>query len=130
MLLLTGTVPDEADKLKAQQGVATIENVQSVANELVVGFSRSFVGRSRDAFITSKVKASFVDAKDLFANSVKVVTSNQTVYLMGRVTEREATRATDIARGVEGVQKVVRIFEVISEAELANTLPKAAPVKP
>jgi osmotically-inducible protein OsmY len=43
---------------------------------------------------------------------------------MGRVTEREATRASDIARGVAGVQKVVRVFEVVSEAELASTVPK------
>ena len=39
---------------------------------------------------------------------------------MGRVTEREAARAAEIARGVSGVQKVVRVFEIISEAELAN----------
>jgi osmotically-inducible protein OsmY len=70
------------------------------------------------------VKASFIDAKDLFSNSLKVVTSQGVVYLMGRVTEREANRAAEVARGVSGVQKVVKVFEVVSEAELANSLQK------
>jgi osmotically-inducible protein OsmY len=76
--------------------------------------------------LTSKVKASFIDAKDVFANAIKVTTERSTVYLMGRVTEREATRASDIARGVPGVQKVVKVFEVITEAELAELQPKQA----
>jgi osmotically-inducible protein OsmY len=131
IMLLTGDVVDANDKAAAEQAVAKIDNVQSVVNELVVGLARSVVSRSRDGFLTTKVKASLIDARDVFSNSVKVVTSHQTVYLMGRVTEREATRAAEIARGVDGVQKVVRVFEVISEAELANTAQKpAAPAKP
>jgi osmotically-inducible protein OsmY len=130
IVLLTGSVEQAADKATAEQVVARIENVQSVVNELVVGLARSFVSRSRDGFITSKVKASFVDAKDLFANSIKVVTAYQTVYLMGRVTEREAHRAAEVARGVDGVRKVVRVFDVISEAELANSLPRAPAAAP
>jgi osmotically-inducible protein OsmY len=89
----------------------------------VMGAS-SMTARSNDTILTSKVKASFIDAKDLHASAVKVVTERGVVYLMGRVTEREATRASDIARGVAGVQKVVRVFEVVSEAELASTAPK------
>ena len=121
VVLLTGDVPDAADKATAEQIVAKVDNVQSVVNELVVGPQRAFPSRSRDAFLTTKVKASLIDAKDLFSNSIKVVTAYSTVYLMGRVTEREANRAAEIARGVEGVAKVVRVFQVISEAELANT---------
>ena len=104
-----------------------LNNVQSVVNELAIGLPRSITGRSSDALLTSKVKASFIDAKDLFSNSLKVVTSQGVVYLMGRVTEREATRAAEVARGVGGVQKVVKVFEIISEAELANTQLKPAP---
>ena len=126
VVLLTGDVPDAADKATVEQVASKLENVQSVVNELVVGLARSFVSRSRDGFLTSKVKASFIDARDLFSNSIKVVTSHQVVYLMGRVTEREANRAADVARGVDGVQKVVKVFEVISEAELANQLPKSS----
>ena len=129
MVLLTGEVPSEADKTLAGQVAARVDNVQSVVNELAIGEPRSLARRSGDTFITAKVKASLVDAKDLFANSVKVVTQQGTVYLMGRVTEREANRATEIARGVSGVVKVVRVFGIIGEAELANTQPKA-PARP
>lgn len=125
MVLLTGEVPTDADKTTAEQAVARIDNVQSVVNELSVGPINTFSEKSKDAFITAKVKASLVDAKDLFANSIKVVTHRGTVYLMGRVTEREANRATEVARGVSGVVKVVRVFEVLTEAELANTQPKS-----
>ena len=126
LVLLTGEVPSEADKAAVEQAIAKIENVRTIVNELAVMGSTSLTSRSNDAILTSKVKASFVDAKDLFANAFKVVTERGTVHLMGRVTEREATRATDIARGVSGVQKVVRVLEVISEAELADTQPKQA----
>ncbi len=125
MVLLTGEVPTDADKTTAEQAVARIDNVQSVVNELSVGPLNTFGEKSRDTFITAKVKASLVDAKDLFANSIKVVTHRGSVYLMGRVTEREANRATEVARGVSGVVKVVRVFEILSASELANTQPKS-----
>ena len=125
-LLLTGEVAAETDKVAVEQAVAKIEGVRTVVNELVVAGSSSLAARSNDAILTSKVKASFIDAKDVFANAIKVVTERGTVYLMGRVTEREANRASDIARGVNGVQKVVRVFEVITEAELAELQPKQA----
>jgi osmotically-inducible protein OsmY len=127
LLLLTGEVANEADKAAIEQNVARIENVRSIVNELAVMGNASLTSRSNDTILTSKVKASYVDAKDLQANAVKVVTERGTVYLMGRVTEREAARASDIARGVSGVQKVVRVFEVITEAELADTMPKKVP---
>ena len=125
MVLLTGEVPSEADKVTAEQVVARIDNVSSVVNELSVGPANTFAERTKDAFITTKVKASIVDAKDLFANSIKVVTHRGVVYLMGRVTEREANRAAEIARGVSGVAKVVKVFEILTEAELANTQPRS-----
>jgi osmotically-inducible protein OsmY len=127
VVLLTGDVPDAADKATAEQIVARVDNVQSVVSELVVGPQRAFPSRSRDALLTTKVKASLIDAKDLFSNSIKVVTAYSNVYLMGRVTEREANRATEVARGVDGVAKVVRVFQVITEAELANTATTTKP---
>lgn len=123
VLLLTGEVPTEADKAAIEARLAGMENVKGVLNELVVGPNSTLGDRSNDTLITSKVKASYLDARDLFANAFKVVTERGVVYLMGRVTEREATRAVDIARGVAGVRKVVRAFEVISEEELARTAP-------
>ena len=124
MVLLTGEVPNEADKLAVEQAVARIENVRSTVNDLVIAGNSSLTSRSNDTILTSKVKAAFVDARDMLSNAFKVVTERGTVYLMGRVTEREATRAAELARSVSGVQKVVRVFEIVTEAELADLQPK------
>ncbi len=129
IVLVTGEVPSEADRAAIERVMNTIESVRSVVNELRIGSGTSFGTKSNDTFITGKVKASFVDAKDLQANAFKVVTDRGVVYLMGRVTEREAGRASDIARGVGGVVKVVKVFEILTEAEL-NDLSKAAPPPP
>jgi osmotically-inducible protein OsmY len=119
VVLITGEVHTEEDRKAVEAAVGKIEGVQSVVNEAAVMGNSSLTSRSNDALLTAKVKATHVDAKDLQASAVKVVTERATVFLMGRVTEREAARATELARGVPGVQKVVRVFEVISEAELA-----------
>lgn len=124
-VLITGEVLTEADKAAVEQAVVRIENVRATVNELVIAGSSSITARSNDTILTSKVKASFIDAKDLQANAIKVVAERGVVYLMGRVTEREAGRAADLARAVSGVAKVVRVFEVISEAELADLQPPA-----
>lgn len=117
-VLLTGEVPTAADGQKVEQIAQGVDNVRSVVNDLGVMPASSLTQRSRDAFISTKVRASLVDAKDLSANAFKVVTERDVVYLMGRVTQREAKRSAEIARGVDGVRKVVRVFEVISEDEL------------
>jgi osmotically-inducible protein OsmY len=119
VLLLTGEVNTEEDGKAVEAALGKIENVQSVVNETAVMGNSSLTSRSNDALITTKVKATYVDAKDIQANTIKVVTERATVFLMGRVTEREANRAAELARGVPGVQKVVRVFELMSEAELA-----------
>ena len=117
-VLLTGEVPTAADGQKVEQIAQGVDNVRSVVNDLGVMPASSLTQRSRDAFISTKVRASLVDAKDLSANAFKVVTERGVVYLMGRVTQREAKRSAEIARGVDGVRKVVRVFEVVSEEEL------------
>ena len=127
LVLVTGEVPSEADKANVEQAISRVENVRSVVNELVV-FAPSSIGtRSNDTLITSKVKASMVDAKDVQSGAFKVVTERGIVYLMGRVTEREANRASEIARGVSGVVKVVKVFEIVTEGELAGTATSPAP---
>ncbi|SCK35041.1 Osmotically-inducible protein OsmY, contains BON domain [Variovorax sp. HW608] len=119
-VLLTGTVGSEADKRKVEDTIRRVDNVRSVVNEVVVGPGSSFPDRSNDTFITGKVKASLLDQSDIFANSFKVVTERGVVYLMGIATRRETDRATDVARNTSGVQKVVRIVEIISDQELAD----------
>ncbi len=116
-VLLTGEVVDENAKAAAEREILAIDGVVSVMNELqVTGFS-DFSARSNDTLLTTKVKATFVDNKELQANAIKVVTEAGVVYLMGRVTQREGGLAADLASSISGVRKVVKVFEYISETE-------------
>jgi len=126
-VLLTGEVPTPQDRQQVEQIVSRVENVRAIVNELGVMGNSTLTQRSSDSLTTGKVKAAMVDAKDIFANSFKVVSERGTTYLMGRVTQREATRATELTRSVGGVQKVVRVLEFITEEELQRTLPQQAP---
>ena len=117
-VLLTGEVRSEADRSRATLLAQSQENVGKVVNDLAIGAPSSLSQRTKDTVTSGQVKAAFVDAKDLQASAVKVVTERGVVYLMGRVTAREAQRATDIARSTSGVAKVVKVFEDISEQEL------------
>jgi osmotically-inducible protein OsmY len=125
-VLLTGEAASEAVKTQITQIVSGVSNVREVVNELGVTNSPTLKERATDTLITGRLKASLVDAKDLAATSFKVVTERGTVYLMGRVTQREADRATNIARNIPGVSRVVRVLEIITEQELANMQPKPA----
>ena len=125
-VLLTGEVLNEQDKKLVEQVVTRVENVTGVVNALDIINSPTLVQRSSDVLITGQVKALLIDSRDIYANAFKVVTERSTVYLMGRVTQREADRATEIVRGARGVQKVVRILEIISEDELRSLMPGAA----
>ena len=127
-VLITGEVPNEQDKLRVGQIVSRVENVGTIVNELAVLGNSTLAQRSSDVLVTGRIKAALIDTKDLISSAFKVVTERGTVYLMGRVTAREADRATAIARGTSGVQKVVRVFENISEEELTRMTP--APAKP
>ena len=117
-VLLTGEVPNLQDKQRVEEVVKSVENVASVVNELAVLNSPSLMDRSADALLTGRIKAMLLDARDLQSNAFKVVTERNTVYLMGRVTQPEADRATEVVRGTPGVQKVVRLLEIISDQEL------------
>lgn len=119
-VLLTGEVPSEADRARANRTVAGVENVREIIDELGVMSSPSLSARSADSLVTARVKAALVDAPELHANTIKVVTERGTVYLMGRVSRREADRATEVTRSTSGVQRVVRVFELLSPEELAR----------
>jgi osmotically-inducible protein OsmY len=123
-VLITGEVANAQDRDYVARLVGEVENVRKVVNEAVIGPNSSLTERSTDALITAKVKAQMVDSKDIFANAYKILTERGVVYLMGRVTQREADRATEVARQVSGVKKVVRIFEILTEAELNALFPE------
>lgn len=124
VVLITGEANSEESRAALDGIVGGVENVQKVLNETAVMAASSLSSRSNDVVIQGKIKAQLIEARDLLSNAFYVVVERGQVYLMGRVTEREADRATEIARQVSGVRKVVRAFEIITEEELARTAPK------
>ena len=130
IVLLTGEVGSAADKERAERLAKSQENVSAVVNDLAIEPASSLTQRSKDAITTGQIKALLVDAKDLQSNAFKVVTERGVIYLLGRVTSREAQRASEIARSssVSGVVKVVRVFEIITEEELKRI--SAQPLSP
>ncbi len=129
MVLLTGEAPSAEIKADIEKLAAGVPNVKSISNELAIAGPSSFGGRSNDTYITSKVKARFVDANKFSPTHVKVVTEAGVVYLLGLVTQNESNDAVEIARTTGGVQKVVRVLEIISP-EQARTLDNPTPPAP
>lgn len=117
LVLLTGEVPSEAARQQAEAIARKGENVRAVVNELVVAPPSTLGARANDTTLTTQVKARLVGNRDVAAHLVKVVTEGGVVYLMGIVTRREADAATHVARTTVGVKRVVRVFELIDDAE-------------
>lgn len=129
MLLLTGEAPSAEIKADIEKLASGVPNVKSISNELAIAGPSSLGGRSNDTYLTSKVKARFVDANKFAANHVKVVTEAGVVFLLGIVTQTEANDAVEIARTTGGVQKVVRVFEIVNpeQARALDNTPAPAP---
>jgi osmotically-inducible protein OsmY len=128
-VLLTGEVPSAQDKQLVEKIVAGVDNVRNIVNELEVLGNSTLTQRSSDSLVTGRAKAALLDSQDLFANAFKITTERGTTYMMGRVTQREAKRATDIISGTSGVQRVVRVLEIISDEELTRLQPPPAAKK-
>lgn len=127
-VLLTGEVPSEADRALVMRVVSRVDNVQQIVDELAVMNSPTLGAQAEDGLVTARIKGALLNADGVPpATAVKVVTERGTAYLMGRVTPREADRATEVVRSTSGVQRVVRVFELIDEQELQRLQP-AAPV--
>ncbi|MEK7323347.1 MAG: division/outer membrane stress-associated lipid-binding lipoprotein [Pseudomonadota bacterium] len=111
VVLLTGEAPSEALRDNAVELVRHVDNVRRVHNEIIIAAPSPIKSRNQDAWITTKVKTKLIATKEVSANSVKVVTENGSVYLMGLLTRAEADAVTEVARNVDGVSRVVTLFE-------------------
>jgi len=125
-VLLTGETPDPQDRERVADIAKNIDNISAIWNEVGATPISTLSERTSDAVISGRIKAELLDAKDLFTNAFKIVTERGTVYVMGRITSREAKRVSSLASGVNGVKKVVLVHETITEDELANTQPAPA----
>jgi osmotically-inducible protein OsmY len=129
-VLLTGEGPDAAAKAKIEDIARSIANVRGVVNEIQIAGVSTYSSRGNDSYITSKVKARFVDeGRGFSTNHIKVVTESSVVYLLGLVTRAEADAAAEIARTTGGVQKVVRVFEYIEAPSSSAPATSPAPSK-
>ena len=114
ILLLTGQV-SSADLIPiASAQVEPLRNVRKVYNELTAAGKTSLLSRTNDRWLTTKVKSALSAAESSDTTRIKVVTENAVVYLMGLLTRAEADAAAYITRDIQGVQKVVKIFEYIN----------------
>lgn len=112
-VLLAGQVNSEKLKAKATEVVRKVHGVRRIYNELEVASPSSGMTRSSDTWITTKVKSWLLGSSSIEGTRVKVVTENGVVYLMGLATASEVERITDKAAGISGVQRVVRLFEIV-----------------
>lgn len=128
-VLLTGEVSNQAIKGEIEKLVSGVTNVRGITNEIAVAGTSALTSRANDSYLTSKVKARFVDLNQFNPFHVKVVTENSTVYLLGIVTEAEAKAATEVARTTGGVRKVVRLFEFCKLTDEVCLPPAPPPVQ-
>lgn len=112
LLLLTGQVPNEQLRNLAGDTVGKINSVRQVHNELIAGVPTTFQERSRDSWITTKIKTKLI-ASSIQSRRILVLTEAQTVFLMGLVSRYEADRITKVAQTTSGVKQVVKVFEYV-----------------
>jgi osmotically-inducible protein OsmY len=128
MVVLSGEVADEKMKADVEAQIATLGDLKKIENDLEVAPVSTVSARSSDLLISSKVKAAIIDTKDLYLSAFKIHTDRGVVYLMGRVTQREAKLGAEVARNAAGnIRKVVKLFEYISEDELLEMRAKSSP---
>jgi len=115
VVLLTGETSTPALRQQAEELAHSTPDVNRVYNEIDIKGSASQLTRASDSWITTKIKTEMLATKGLASGTIKVITENGTVYLMGIVSKDQADTAVDIARQVSGVQKVIRIFQFKNE---------------
>lgn len=129
LVLVTGEVNNESERLQVERFVKSQDNVKSVVNDLIISPESSLTQRAQDTLITTKIRALLIQAKDIHSSAVNIVTERGVVYLMGRLTPREANRVAELIRtsNITGLQKVVKVFETISEEDLSRLVAPSRP---
>ncbi|SDI43349.1 BON domain-containing protein [Pseudomonas panipatensis] len=113
VVLLAGQTPRADLKNKAEQAARTVQKVKTVHNELQILQPSSVAARSNDTWLTTKIKTQMLTDANVPSSRIKVVTENGIVYMLGLVTKREGDLATQVVQSVDGVQRIVRLFEYI-----------------
>lgn len=113
IVLLVGQAPTEALSARAYEIAQASSKVKRIYNEIKIAAPSSAMTRSSDTWITTKTKSRMLATKGLHSSQIKVITEDGTVYLMGIVNHKQGDLAAEVARRIDGVQKVVKFFEYI-----------------
>lgn len=113
VVLLAGQTNKASNRVLAEKIAKNTPNVVRVYNEITIGEPTALSTRSHDAWITGQVRAKMIAKKDLQSGSIRIVTEDSVVYVMGIATHSQANLAASVAREVPGVKKVVKIFRYI-----------------
>lgn len=113
IVLLVGQVSNEEMRNEAQRTIEVVSGIRKIHNQIRIGSNIGITTQTHDSWLTSKVKAQLLTAKDISSNNIKVVTENAEVFLMGLVSDSESTQAVNIARNVSGVERVIKVFEYL-----------------
>lgn len=113
IVLLTGEAATTEARDQVLTQVRAVNGVRRITNELRIAEPSSFGSRSTDSLITSAVKSRFLVDLNIDPTRVKVVTESGVVYLMGLVTQAEGDLAAERTAGIDGVERVVKVFEYI-----------------
>ncbi|KTD76477.1 BON domain-containing protein [Legionella waltersii] len=113
IILLVGQTPTASTRVLAERIAHNTPEVKRVYDEVTIGNPIPLTQRTKDSVITSQVRSSMLAKKGLESGSIRIVTENGVVYLMGIVSDEQASLAVDVARRISGVRKVVKIFQYI-----------------
>lgn len=114
VVLLIGQVQSEDLKQQATRIASEASvHVRRVHNEMEISGPRSLLSRSNDTWLATKVRTQLAASDQINSNRMRVIANNGTVYLMGIVDSTEGERASNLARSVGGVLRVVNVFELI-----------------
>lgn len=112
--LLVGQTPSEELRQHAETTAKANSQIKVLYNEITIGSPISRTQITNDTWITTKVKTTLLATPGLSSTNLKVLTENNTVYLMGLVTHTQADLATAKTKTVAGVEKIVKIFEYLN----------------
>ena len=130
VLLLTGETPTPELRNAFQQLIKQTPNAKRIVDETKQIPLSTTQWRLNDSAMTTKVKSRLTNTEAFHIAHIKVITEGNDVFLMGKVTQKEAVAAIEIARTTNSVNRVINVFEIMSEEEWkkeadANTRPAA-----
>lgn len=114
VVLLAGETVSEENKLLATKLAEEPRLSQRVVNDLKIGRRAGFGGKLDNSWLTTKVNTVLLTENPVTGNDasrIKVISSQNTVYLMGIVTREEGEKVAEVVRNIGGVERVVKIFE-------------------